>query len=263
MNGKSHYDIAVLPGLGRHVQQGLRAAGIRTVDQFAALTPEELQKFKGIKTTAHSLRASAQAFVDQKPVWYRPLPPPCEQAGWMFDLETDPLTAVPWCLGWCDEHGHVEIALVANRPHSDAFAAAGITIVPHPDDAWRLFAEKLSINQCPIYHWTGYDAGVMRQTAPAAVQNQLLHRMHDLHKSFNASVRLPLSSTSLKPVSRYLEFQWSGYDDWAQAYWDYQAWLRHGHEAPILRACLYQRQDVEALGVVWQWLAANAQQLRL
>src|SRR3990172_2744542 len=62
-------DIALLPHLSRLAREHLRRAGITSLHQFAALTIEELQQIKGIKTTAAALRANARAYVENRPVW--------------------------------------------------------------------------------------------------------------------------------------------------------------------------------------------------
>ncbi len=253
-------DIGVLPGLRRKVRLALYAAGISTVEQVASLEPAALQQFKGIKTTAYAIRASAQAFLADQPVWYDPLPDVCRQDGYMFDLETIPDSGIPWSLGWSDGCGAVQIALVAPGAAQQTLTLLDgqrVIVVPHKDAAWQVFAESLSGDSRPVYHWTGFDAGIMRATAPDDVKAGLLGRMHDLHRSFNRSVRLPVSSTSLKVIARYFRFSWTGSDRWEEAYLNYRAWLRRGDLRLLTHACAYQRDDVEALGVVWRWLVDN------
>jgi predicted RecB family nuclease len=126
--------------------------------------------------------------------------------------------------------------------------------VPDKDYAWEAFAQAIADNDCPIYHWTGYDAGVLRGTANWTVRAQLESRMHDLHRSFKHSVKFPIDGNSLKVVARYLNFTWAEYDAWDAAYWDYQRWLRRGDVEALARACNYQRADVQAMVVVWNWL---------
>lgn len=260
MDVRTSYEIGVLPGLRRDARLALYAAGIFTVEQIAALQPEALRQFKGIKTTAHALHASARAFAANEPVWYNALPDGCRHDGYRFDLETIPYNGMPWSLGWSDESGAVQIALVAPgvAAHTlDLHDGQRVTVVPDSDSAWRVFVESVSRDGRPIYHWTGFDAAIMRVTAPQDVKARLLDRMHDLHHSFNQSVRLPVSSTSLKVIARYFRFDWTGSDFWQDAYFNYVGWLRGGDVRLLAEACTYQRDDVAALGVVWRWLAAN------
>ena len=237
-------DVSLLSGLRADTRAHLLEVGITTLEQIVALPPEDLCQFRGIKRTAPRIHAHARAWVEQKPIWYSPLPEHCHQEGFMFDLETNPWSGEPWSLSWSWGTGTVSIALVAPGHNACTLHlpdGQGVVVVPHWEDAWRVVAEAVGDDGCPIYHWSGFDAGVMRQTAPA----------------FNETVRLPVSSSSLKIVAGYLDFRWSAYDDWQQAYLDYQRWLRQQSDHNLMRACTYQRDDVLALGLVWQWLVEN------
>ena len=256
----SRLDVSLLSGLRSDTRAHLLAAGILTLDQIVALQPEDLCQFRGIKATAPRLHAHARAWVEQQPIWYNPLPVICRQEGFMFDLETNPWTGEPWSLSWSWGTGEVSIALVAldQQPRTLRLPdGQRVTVVPHWEDAWRVVADAVGKDECPIYHWSGFDAGVMRQTAPPDVKLRLNDRMVDLLKAYNQTVRLPISSASLKVVAGYLGFRWSAYDDWQQAYKDYQRWLRKPDSQALMRACCYQRDDVLALGLVWQWLVEN------
>jgi len=257
----SRLDISLLAGLRRDTREHLLAAGITTLEQIVALQPEELARFRGINRTAYRLHAHARAWVEQQPIWYNPLPEHCRQAGFMFDLETDPWTGIPWSLSWSWTTGTVHIALVAPDYQPCTLHlrdGQSVTVVPHWEDAWRVFAGAVADTPCPVYHWSGFDAGVMRRTAPPEVRQRLDGCMVDLLQAFNHTVRLPVSSSSLKTVAGYLDFRWSAYDSWEQAYHDYQRWLRQQDDYGLAQACTYQRDDVLALGLVWQWLVDNS-----
>jgi predicted RecB family nuclease len=251
-----HTNIAALPGLRRETCDHLLQMGITTIEQLMAFEPEDLKQFKGIKTSAYRIHASARAFVEQQPVWYNPMPETCFQCGIHFDLETNPATGVPWSLGWSNGEDSVQIALVAPGHESQLQLADGtvITFVSNSDEAWRVFADCVDAEDSPIYHWSGFDAGVLRATGPLDVRRRLESRMYDLLAAFNHSVRLPIPNSSLKTVAGYLQFAWAAYEDWWQAYQDYQHWLRGGDVETLAQACSYQRDDVQALALVWQWM---------
>jgi predicted RecB family nuclease len=72
------YDIRVLDGLRESTRIALRRQGIHGVHQLAALSVEELQQFNGIgKVTAPAIKAHAQAWMEQRAVWYNPLRATC------------------------------------------------------------------------------------------------------------------------------------------------------------------------------------------
>lgn len=264
---RSNLDLSLLPRLNSQTRRNLERGGITSLQQLAALTVEELQRFKGIKTSAASHRANALAFVENRPVWVGMMPDMLHQGGWMFDLETAALPGgdgMPWSLGWSDEAGNSQIAIVApNQPHQRVTIdpIGELITVKDKDEAWRVFHESVGVDDKPIYHWSGFDAGVMKATAPASVKNALLGRMHDLHHTFVNTVRLPLRSYSIKKVAAYFGFSWSGYEEWWAAETDYRKWLVSGEVEHITHACQYQRDDVLALAVVWKWLIENHAQV--
>jgi uncharacterized protein len=256
----SQLHVSILPGLSRQAKQHLQSEGITTLDQVVAMPPEALKQFKGIKTTAHAVHAQARAFIEERPVWYQALSERCLHSGVMFDLETDPYTQLPWSWGWVDAQGEAHVLITAEGRRSQVVALPDgrtVMVVSDKDTAWQVFAESVGVNGCPIYHWTGFDAGVMRATAPYHVREKLEERMHDLHRSFKQSVKFPVNGNSLKVVARYLNFEWAEYDAWDAAYWDYQRWLRHGDLEALARSCNYQTADVQALVVVWTWLVEH------
>ncbi|MEZ4668522.1 MAG: ribonuclease H-like domain-containing protein [Anaerolineae bacterium] len=262
---RSHLDLSLLPRLSRQARESLYRAGITNLHDMVALTVEELQRIKGIKKTAFAHHASARAYVEDRPIWMNPLPDVLHQGGWMFDLETAALAGgdgMPWSLGWSDEQGISYIALVApGKPRGEIslLGFAKLILVADKDEAWHVFHQSVGNDEKPIYHWTGFDAGVMRATAPLEVRQALLERMHDLHHTFISSVRLPIKSYSIKKVAPYFGFNWSGYEEWWAAETDYRRWLATDNADLIFRSCGYQRDDVLALAVIWDWLVKNAE----
>lgn len=262
MDSAKHLPITLLPGLRQDTRDQFRKEGIESLQQIVAMQPADLRRFKGIKSTAESVHATARAFVNGHPIWYNPLPEVCHRGGWLFDIETDPRTMEVWCLGWSDCQDNAQVALVApqvRRPTPFTLADGRTVIfVPDSDMVWEVFAEGVSGDDMPIYHWTGFDAAVMRKSAPEMVRETLDERLYDLHHVTTRAVRFPTSSTSIKAIAGYLQFAYSAYEAWDAAYNDYNLWLAREDVAALTRACCYQRDDVLAMGVVWRWLVTNA-----
>lgn len=254
--------IDVLYALPRQTRDHLRRAGLDSLAEIAAAPLERLQQVRGIGSqTAVRLRANAQAWLDQAPVWHAALPAPCDQPGWMFDLETFESRGktVPWCMGWCDTQGATQIAVVGSVQLPEMLALPDgqqVIVVPDSDSAWEVFAEHTA-GDAPIFHWSGYDAAIMRGSARAGLVNALAPRFVDLHAAVKRSLSLPLRSTSIKQVAAFLGFDWGGFDDWLTAYLDYGVWLETGDPAPLARACAYQRADVQSMAHVWRWMQAH------
>jgi predicted RecB family nuclease len=141
MTGLRNDDISLLGGLRTATRAALYRQGIYTVHQLAVLSVEELQRFNGLgKITAPQVKAHAQAFVEQRPVWCNALLASCFQGGFMFDLETDGFTHVPWCFGWTGEDGSTHTAVVASRTGYETLVdGSEIVLVPGSDALWELF----------------------------------------------------------------------------------------------------------------------------
>lgn len=252
----------LLYGVSQRVREGLRAAGLRSLADIAAAAPDDLLRVKGIGSrTAPAIQANARAWLNARPVHKAPPPEVCATGGWMFDLETLERNGrvVPWCMGWCDADGHAQIALVAPVQTPEALLLPDgqqVILAPDSDAAWEVFAESVA-GDAPIFHWTGYDAAILRGTAPAAVQSAIAPRFEDLHRHFTRAVSLPLRSTSIKAISTYLGYPWPGYNEWFAAYLDYRAWLDSGQVDALVRACMYQRADVQSMAWVWRWWIAE------
>lgn len=257
---QASFDISLLIGLRKETYADLKKAGIHTLEQVAQLQPESLRQFRGINATASLYHAQARAWVEQKPIWLNPISDTLREGGWMFDLETyrDIQTGIEsvWSIGWCDENQqsgtavivpHIQTQIVRVNEHLTVY------LVPDTDSAWRMMAQSMP-DAKPIYHWTGYDSGVMKKSAPLDVQTKLGARLFDLHAHFKKTVCFPISSLSIKTVATYLGFHWAEYDNYLQAYIDYRQWLKTGELSHLLRAVNYQVDDVKALAVVWQYL---------
>jgi len=257
---QASFDISLLVGLRKETYADMKQAGIHTLDQLVEFQPQDLKRFRGINTTAHVYHAQARAWVEQKPIWLNPIPNLLRAGGWMFDLETyqdiQTREEIVWSIGGCDEKGNSFAMVIA--PHIQPYTihvneSLTIYLVSDTDSAWRLMT-KLMPDDKPIYHWTGYDSGMMKKSAPVDVQKALAHRLSDLHAIFKRTVCFPITSLSIKTVATYLGFHWAGYDNYLQAYFDYRQWLKTRDNSHLLQSVNYQVDDVKALAVVWRYL---------
>jgi predicted RecB family nuclease len=240
-------------GLKATVLDELRLKGIHTLAQFANLPEKEVRNVKGIKGSALRLQAQAMAFIEGRPMRFAPLHECIRQPAAMFDIETNPVNpSRTWSLGVGTHMDDVTVIVVApRRPVGARTMPDGnrVVYVPNHDELWRTFAEYVA-GVPKAFHWSGFDAQVMRRTAPPDVVPRLNPLMDDLLAHTKRTTAFPLNSLSLKVLGPYCGYQWSAYDTWDAAWLDYNKWLREDDDDALMRACAYQRDDVKAMFVV-------------
>ncbi|MBI5667917.1 MAG: TM0106 family RecB-like putative nuclease [Chloroflexi bacterium] len=254
--------VALLPGLSRQTWMHMQRDGVHTLDDILALPPQELSRFKGVgKTRALELHAHARAVVSGMPVPRCPLPEKTRLPGVMLDLETRMDDGGVWCFGWQGADGQTRVAIVDAYCDADSLTLPDgqvIIMIRDSDEGWRLVADAASELPGPVYHWGSFEKGVLRSTAPTDVVRALDDRLHDLNRTFRQTMALPVRGTSIKKVAPYLGFHWPEGTDAFTAWADYNAWLLDGNARRLARACAYNRADVDALALIWQWMVNNS-----
>lgn len=269
---ENQLDVSLLPKLTDQIREQFQREGITSLNQIAAMSPDELRRFKGIKTTAEGIRAHAQALITKSPIWYRALPNHMLQGGWFFDIETImPENKEVWSIGWGNLDGIVKVIVVNpnliltdDESYSTLYFSNGqaVYIVQNADMAWRVFANAVD-DTSPIFHWSQFDGGVMKNHAPEDVKDKLMGRLFDLCYIFDRSVKLPIRSLSLKTVAPYVspEFDWDEQGDALIAHINYRKWIEKANLEALKNACKYQNDDVQALKIVWEWLVNHQPQI--
>jgi uncharacterized protein len=255
---KHERSVALLPGLPRHTWEGMRRAGIHTIDQLLELEPDDLRHFKGVgKKRALELLTSARAYTGNRPTVRGPMPEAARLPGVMLDLETRLDDGSIWCFGWQGADGRIQAAIVDRYYEDDSLLlpdGARVTMVESSDEGWRMVAAAAQEMPGPVYHWGSFEMGMLKNTAPPDVIDALADRLHDLNRTFRKTVAIPVRGTSLKTVAPYLGFEWPEGTNALTACADYEAWLLDNNAHALARACAYNRADIEAMAMIWRWL---------
>ncbi len=258
---RAEHNVTLLPRISHKTRRHIWETGVRTYDEIAQMSVDELQRFQGIgPVNVHDILSAAQAFTLNSPVWRGEVPDKLHQPGIMFDLETDLNIGAPWSFGWQVTDDPVQIVVVDRYCEPGQIRLPGglwVTMVEHSDDAWTLLAQAAEQVPGLICHWTDFDRGVMRKSAPAHLVEVLDERMHDLHKTLKATVSLPVASTSIKVVAAYLGHTWPEGSNAFAAWDDYKRWLLEGDKYALRQASDYLQADVIGLSVVRHWLLNN------
>ncbi|MEN9934703.1 MAG: hypothetical protein RLZZ387_1282 [Chloroflexota bacterium] len=269
-------DLATLPGLRRSHARALRHSGVTAVPQVATLSHAQLAALPDSDgTIARALQAHAESLQSGRPVSHvskRSEPAGAGDGVLFLDIETDPLTRVPWAIGWMGLDGVAVAAVVAPvaRPRQVSIAGVAVTLVRTPAQAWQLAADAVG---GPVIHWGDAEMLLLARSGAARARAVVGPWLLDLHAVISSDVALPIPrlstrrSAGLKAVAGWLGYSWpEGADHWADGWVAYQGWraARRGRRAGAAQvspgvlapAMAYLRSDLDALAVVWRWYRA-------
>jgi len=268
-------DVALVYGVHQWMVHELREDGIETYPKLVELFTEErlarLTKHADTYTSkvgkrAGSIMRMAQALVDGREILIQPPAiPECDDYV-MFDLEgmppqlQEPAKIYLWGLQvYGRQPGEFQSALADFGPEGDR-------------NGWleflRLAGEVLDQHgDLPFVHWHSYEKTniqpyVERYGDPDGVAARVLENLVDCLPLAQESIALPLPSYSLKVVEKYIGFERKLRDtggDWAMARYVEAVETKDELERQALMNLIiaYNREDLEAMWAVLQWLRSK------
>jgi predicted RecB family nuclease len=266
--------IEVMPAVTRARAPLLHAEDVRTFDELAARAPESF-RHRELRAHGRRLVEEARAWATGEPVWHEELALPRGRTPVWFDVESDSdgeRAEVPVYLWGLAVEGSesrlepgseprfepilAELTPAGDRNAWERFVARALEVVrEHPDAVWVHWhaAEPMWLDRY-IARLGAPPKFVAAMRAPGA--------LFDLHRVIERTVRLPLRSTSIKFVARWMGFAWSNPD--ADAEWS-TAQLHRARETAdpaererlLAEVARYNEDDVRAMRVVWRWLERN------
>jgi len=267
---EAEHRVEVVPAVNRARAALLHAEGIRTYDDLAARSPESFHHHD-LRGVAPLMLAEARAWATSAPVWLHPPALPRDRVPVWLDVEADAdgeRADVPVYLwGLAVESGPVaderppfepmlaELSPAGDRSAWERFVARALDVHhQHPRAVWVHWhqAEPMWIDRYTKRHGAPREF-VELLRAPGA--------LFDLHRELERCVRLPLRSTSVKFVARWMGFEWANPD--ADAAWS-TAQLHRARSTSdaaerqriLDEVARYNADDLWAMRTVWRWLAA-------
>ena len=268
---EAEHRVEVVPSVNRPRATVLRAEGIRTYDQLAERTPESFPQ-RELHGVAPVMLAEARAWATGEPVWLREPALPEQRVPVWLDVEADAdgeRAEVPvylWGLAVEEDASHGE------RPPFEPMLAE---LTREGDrEAWQRFvARALDVHhRHPHAVWVHWHQAepmwIERYTKRHGAPREFSSLMHapgtwfDLHRELERSVRLPVRSTSVKFVARWMGFEWSDPDadaTWSTAQLHRARATRDAAERQRLldEVVRYNADDLWAMRTVWRWLASR------
>lgn len=254
---KSQNHLSLLAGITPSRYQGLQTLGIQTVEEIAQADFSQLEDLFGWEISQRMVQQakcqlSQQALLtfDHSCSLLQTLPNhPIEL---YFDIEAEPERNLDYLLGV------LVIDRTANTQVYHGFLAEDSS---QEKAIWQQFLDLVSrYPQAPIFHFCDYEVLTVKRLASLykthpKVMTSLLSRFVDIHAWMTETVTLPVESYALKPVAKWLGFEWR--DAMANGqlciYW-YDQWLKTGDRNFLELITRYNEDDCQATYYLKDWL---------
>ncbi len=262
-------DICLVYDLDPRAADGLRAEGIRTVADAAAMRVESLPKIP--HAPAHELsriKLQAQALLDGDLHWLKAPEMPSAPLEMYFDIEGDPLLAVEYLFGfWIvgdRERRYAKIGQVRDKGEDGYFL---YFLAETPEDEGKMWADfvrwtdLLPETGFAVYHFADYERSRTKNLAERYGDSpgfrRFFKRYADLSKTVQDSVIFPLYFYSIKDIakSKFLAYKWRHQKaGGAQSIFWYEKWLETKDPSVLSDIVDYNEDDVVATRALHVWL---------
>lgn len=262
--------LSLLPGVTPSRYVHLQSLQLTTVEALAIAPPKQLEPLPGFGAqVAQRLVRQAQATLHNRalPVPTYPNDPsspllsfdelPTAPIELYFDIEAAP------------EHNLVYLhgVLVVDRvKQTETFHALLAEDQNSEGVIWEQFLELVwRYPTAPIFHFCPYEVQTVKRLAdyygtPQERVEPLIGRFVDLHERVTRVATLPVESYALKPIARWVGFDWRDSDaNGAQSIYWYDQWLTTGDRAFLNSILRYNEDDCRATYRVKDWLVGFTQ----
>ncbi|MDO8494701.1 MAG: TM0106 family RecB-like putative nuclease, partial [Deltaproteobacteria bacterium] len=217
------HDVSLVYYVGQAMKFGLQKLGIATIEDLAKQDPEELtnrvQKLKEDGSFWKGMPGDlacqsverARIHISQKPVIHELITFPDAAVEIHFDIEDDPTQDFVYL------HG-VLLVEKGREPKYFGFFA------DHRDDEKKITEQLFDFfNQypsAPVYHYSDYEKTTLKRLiSKHKIETDILERLFgeqgtaiDMYKIVTQNTDWPLTSYGIKPICKFLGFQWDAAD---------------------------------------------------
>ncbi|PHX53720.1 recombinase B [Tychonema bourrellyi FEM_GT703] len=214
-----------------------------------------IAKIESVKTTENKSAALSlpAPILRKKPIPYsQSVFLPIAPIELYFDIEAEPELNLDYL------HGVLVVDRYNNTEKYYEFLAESAT---EEGVAWSQFLELMwTYPIAPIFHFCDYEVKTFKRLAklyntPAYLWKPVLKRFVDIHKYVTQKAIMPVESYALKPIARWLGFEWrDAKANGAQCVCWYEEWLKTGDRSILEAIVRYNEDDCRATYVVKDWL---------
>lgn len=267
---QSQQHLSLLPGVTPSRYALLKELGLVTLEDLASANPKLIELLPGFGTqVAHRLIRQAkavlhnQALPDLVPPHSLSYPLlsthelPTASVELYFDIEAAPEQNLVYL------HG---ILVVDRLNQTETFHALLAETQADEPQVWEQFLELVwRYPTAPIFHFCPYEVQTVKRLAeqyntPSHYIAPLLPRFVDLHERVTRVAILPIESYALKPIARWVGFDWRDPDaNGAQSICWYAQWRETGDRTHLDAILRYNEDDCRATYWVKNWLVEFCQ----
>jgi len=286
---KSQQHLSLLPGISPNRYSELQAINLVSLEPLAKTNPDTLDSLPGFEGgIAQQLVLQAQSVVQNSPILLpfgnayevqQTLAAPTSQTilqalfkgkyyppnidafvapiELYFDIEAQPDLNLDYLLG----------VLVVNRlENTEKYYAFLAESQAQEGIIWQQFLDLVGqYPQAPIFHFCPYEVDTVKRLAqlygtPKEQLIPLLERFVDVYEEVTQMVVLPTESYALKPLARWLGFQWRNPEaSGSQSIFWYDRWLETGDRTLLDAIVEYNEDDCLATRHLKDWLVTFIQ----
>ncbi len=237
-----------------------RGSAVPAVNQFIRI-PEKantnlvIPKIELVKTTENKSAAPSKPapILRSKPIPYsQSVFLPIAPIELYFDIEAEPEMNLDYL------HGVLVVDRYNNTEKFHGFLAESAA---EEGAIWEQFLELMwAYPIAPIFHFCDYEVKTFKRLAklyktPAYLWKPVLKRFVDIHKQVTQKAIMPVESYALKPIARWLGFDWrDAKANGAQCVCWYDDWLKTGDRSILEAIVRYNEDDCRATYIVKDWL---------
>ncbi len=237
--------LAPLPGFGHETAYKLVRQARSTLQNRALLIEDGLANAPPASLNGHGSMGHGSTDFPAAEV-------PTAPVELYFDIEAEPALNLVYL------HG----VLVVDRPsQTETFYPL---LAERPEDealVWQQFLDLVwQYPTAPIFHFCPFEVQTVERLAklygtPSHRIQPLLTRFVDLHERVTRMVTLPVESYALKPIARWLGFDWQDPSaNGAQSIYWYAQWLAAGDRTYLDAILTYNEDDCRATYHIKDWL---------
>jgi predicted RecB family nuclease len=277
---KSDQHLSLLPGVTPTRYLQLQALNLTTVKSLADINPAQLEPLPGFGSeAAHKLVRQARSTLQNRALLIESgtgtlLPNratnglsglsarnsysllaaelPTAPIELYFDIEAEPALNLVYL------HG---VLVVDRQAKTETFHPFLADQPEHEATVWQEFLDLVwAYPTAPIFHFCPFEVQTVERLAklyntPPNRIKPLLTRFVDLHERVTRLVTLPVESYALKPIARWLGFDWrdSSANGAQSIYW-YAQWQATGDRTYLNSILTYNEDDCRATHHIKDWL---------